>query len=46
MKYFVVDAFADSVFTGNPAGACLTDARTMQALAHHHPACHGISEHH
>lgn len=37
MKYFVVDAFADSIFTGNPAGVCLTetalDAHTMQAIA-------------
>ena len=37
MKYFVVDAFADSVFTGNPAGVCLADTpldtRTMQAIA-------------
>lgn len=26
MQYFVVDAFADKLFSGNPAGVCLVDA--------------------
>lgn len=25
MKYYVVDAFADEVFKGNPAGVCVLD---------------------
>jgi predicted PhzF superfamily epimerase YddE/YHI9 len=25
MKYYVVDAFAETVFTGNPTGVCLVD---------------------
>jgi len=37
MKYFVVDAFTDSLFGGNPAGVCLLDRplddATMQAIA-------------
>ena len=37
MKYFVVDAFADAVFKGNPAGVCLVeselDESVMQAIA-------------
>jgi len=37
MRYFVVDAFADRVFQGNPAGVCLVDSplddAVMQAIA-------------
>jgi PhzF family phenazine biosynthesis protein len=37
MKYYVVDAFADKVFGGNPAGVCLPDrplkASLMQQIA-------------
>ena len=37
MQYFVVDAFADKLFTGNPAGVCLLDEwlerETMQSIA-------------
>lgn len=37
MKYYVVDAFAKHVFSGNPAGVCLVDSplsdRTMQNIA-------------
>lgn len=27
MRYFVVDAFADKLFQGNPAGVCVADGR-------------------
>lgn len=37
MKYFVVDAFTDSLFRGNPAGVCLLESElddaTMQSIA-------------
>lgn len=37
MKYYVVDAFTDKVFSGNPAGVCLLDKKisdeTMQKIA-------------
>lgn len=37
MKYYVVDAFAEKVFEGNPAGVCVLDAwlpdKLMQAIA-------------
>ncbi|MBN1777073.1 MAG: PhzF family phenazine biosynthesis protein [Clostridiales bacterium] len=37
MKYYVVDAFAEAVFTGNPAGVCVLDgpidAGLMQNIA-------------
>ncbi len=37
MKYYVVDAFTDKVFSGNPAGVCLLDNKisdeTMQKIA-------------
>lgn len=37
IQYFVVDAFSDSPFTGNPAGVCLLDAwlddAVMQSIA-------------
>ena len=37
MKYYVVDAFAESVFHGNQAGVCIVDrpltAETMQSIA-------------
>ncbi len=32
MKYFVVDAFADKLFCGNPAGVCLLDAWPEDAI--------------
>ncbi|MDD3393302.1 MAG: PhzF family phenazine biosynthesis isomerase [Anaerotignum sp.] len=37
MKYFVVDAFAENVFGGNPAGVCVLEeplsSETMQSIA-------------
>ena len=37
MKYFVVDAFADKPFGGNPAGVCIAQKNisdeTMQKIA-------------
>ena len=37
MKYYVVDAFADKLFSGNPAGVCLLDEwlddEAMQSIA-------------
>ena len=37
MKYYVVDAFTDKIFSGNPAGVCLLDEsldeQTMQSIA-------------
>ena len=37
MKYFVVDAFAERVFGGNPAGVCVLESalneQTMQSIA-------------
>ena len=37
MKYYVVDAFADKVFAGNPAGVCVVDCdiseQVMQKIA-------------
>ena len=37
MKYFIVDAFADKPFTGNPAGVCILEEPlpedTMQSIA-------------
>ena len=37
MKYYVVDAFSEHVFHGNPAGVCLVDSlldgETMQSIA-------------
>lgn len=32
MKYFVVDAFADELFRGNPAGVCLLETELPDAL--------------
>ncbi len=32
MKYYVVDAFADKLFTGNPAGVCALDGPIDKAL--------------
>lgn len=32
MKYFVVDAFTDSLFKGNPAGVCLLDRELDSAV--------------
>ena len=37
MKYYLVDAFTDSLFSGNPAGVCVLDAwpsdEMMQRIA-------------
>ena len=37
MKYYVVDAFAKKVFSGNPAGICMMEQplekKTMQRIA-------------
>ena len=32
MKYYVVDAFADRLFAGNPAGVCVLDGPMESAL--------------
>lgn len=32
MKYYVVDAFADGLFQGNPAGVCLPDRELPESL--------------
>lgn len=32
MKYYVVDAFAENVFEGNPAGVCVMDAWLSEEL--------------
>ncbi|MDO4545556.1 MAG: PhzF family phenazine biosynthesis protein, partial [Bacillota bacterium] len=32
MKYYVVDAFANKVFAGNPAGVCVLDDWLPDAL--------------
>ena len=41
MKYFVVDAFAEHVFGGNPAGVCVLekpmDTELMQRIAAENP---------
>jgi len=38
MKYYIVNAFTDKLFAGNPAGICLVDenlsAEIMQKIAH------------
>ena len=31
LKQYVVDAFADRVFTGNPAAVCVTEAELSEA---------------
>ena len=37
MKFFVVDAFTQNMFSGNPAGVCILekplDKQTMQCIA-------------
>lgn len=37
MKVFIIDAFTDEAFKGNPAGVCLLESKipveTMQAIA-------------
>lgn len=37
MKVFIIDAFTDKAFKGNPAGVCLVESKitreTMQAIA-------------
>ena len=32
MKYYVVDAFTDEVFRGNPAGVCLLEERISDEI--------------
>ena len=32
MKYYIVDAFADQLFKGNPAGVCLLDYELSEAI--------------
>lgn len=38
MKYYIVDAFTDKLFRGNPAGVCLLESelpdRVMQKIAY------------
>lgn len=44
MKYYVVDAFADAVFTGNPAGVCLPDSWPADSLMQSIAAENNLSE--
>lgn len=44
MRYFVVDAFADRPFGGNPAGVCLVDTWPDDALLQHIAAENNLSE--
>ena len=34
MKYYVVDAFAEKVFEGNPAGVCVLEQWLTDELMH------------
>lgn len=44
MKYYVVDAFADRVFEGNPAGVCVADAWPDDGLMARVAAENNLSE--
>lgn len=44
MRYYVVDAFADRVFEGNPAGVCVTDAPLPDGLMQRIAAENNLSE--
>lgn len=44
MRYFVVDAFADALFQGNPAGVCVTEEALSEALMQRIAAENNLSE--
>lgn len=44
MKYYVVDAFADQVFSGNPAGVCTLEAPLSKELMQNIAAENNLSE--
>ena len=44
LKYYVVDAFADRPFTGNPAGVCLLDAWPEDELLQNIAAENSLAE--
>jgi PhzF family phenazine biosynthesis protein len=44
MKYFVVDAFTDSLFGGNPAGVCILDSELDSAVMQSIAAENNLSE--
>jgi len=44
MKYFVVDAFTDTIFKGNPAGVCLLDHPVDDVLMQNIAAENNLAE--
>ena len=44
MRYFVVDAFTDTLFSGNPAGVCLPETPLDEALMQRIAAENNLSE--
>ena len=44
MKYYVVDAFADALFTGNPAGICILDKWIDDTIMHNIAIENNLSE--
>jgi PhzF family phenazine biosynthesis protein len=44
MKYFVVDAFSETVFSGNPAGVCIADEAVEKKLMQQIAAENNLSE--
>ncbi len=44
VQYFVVDAFTDRVFSGNPAGVCLPDKQLDEITMQHIAAENNLSE--
>ena len=44
MKYYVVDAFADAVFKGNPAGVCLLEGECDDVIMQNIAAENNLSE--
>ncbi|MDR0272012.1 MAG: PhzF family phenazine biosynthesis protein [Clostridiales bacterium] len=44
MKYFVIDAFADKIFKGNPAGVCLLEKKLDDEILQNIAAENNLSE--
>lgn len=44
MKYFVVDAFTDKIFSGNPAGVCIVEASLSEVMMQSIAAENNLSE--
>ena len=44
MRYFVVDAFADKLFQGNPAGVCVADGPLSEGLMQRIASENNLSE--